>query len=135
MKFRILLLAACVAVLASCNHPQAEEEIISSLKQIQTTLPKDLGSGVTYQKAFYEKETKTIVFGYSVERLQEPFPQEAINVLKQVTITNLNQPAVAADPIWKLAARANATFRYEYFLPDGSPAGSFTLKKWEYRRR
>lgn len=134
MKLRLTLLAAATLIVLACNTARPEEQIVSSLQQIQSTLPKDLGSGVTYQKAFYEKETKTIVFAYSVENLQEPFPQDALNVLKQVTITNLGNPSVAADPIWKLAAKANATFRYEYCLPDGSPAGSFTLKKWEYRR-
>lgn len=130
---RILLLFAAALLLFSCaGNP--EEQIESSLKQIQSTLPKDLGSGVNYVQARYEKDTRTIVFGYTVEGLTEPFAPDALDVLKQVTLLSLNNPSVAADPIWKLAAKAGATFRYEYRLPDGSPAGSYTLSKREYAR-
>ena len=130
---RILLALAAIFLLFSCTG-NPEEQIESSLKQIQSTLPKDLGSGVTYVKAFYEKDTRSVVFGYTVEGLTEPFAPDALDVLKQVTLLSLKDPAVAADPIWNLAAKAGATFRYEYCLPDGSPAGSYTLSRREYAR-
>ena len=132
MKRILPALAAALLLLCCTGHP--EEKIESSLKQIQSTLPKDLGSGITYERAYYEKAPRTIVFGYSVEGLTEPFNAEALNVLKQVTLLSLNDAAVAADPIWRLAAKAGATFRYEYYLPDGSPAGSYTLSKREFAR-
>ena len=132
MKRILLILTAGILLFSCAGNP--EEQIESSLKQIQSTLPKDLGSGVTYVQARYEKESRTIVFGYTVEGITEPFPPDALDVLKQVTLLSLNDPSVAADPIWKLAAKAHATFRYEYCLPDGSPAGSYSLSKREYAR-
>ena len=132
MKSFLLALTAILLLFSCTGNP--EEQIESSLKQIQSTLPKDLGSGVTYVRAYYEKEPKTIVFGYTVEGLAEPFEADALDVLKQVTLLSLKDPSVAADPIWKLAAKAGATFRYEYCLPDGSPAGSYTLSRREYAR-
>ena len=132
MKRFLIALLATLLLLSCAGHP--EEKIESSLKQIQSTLPKDLGSGVSYTQAYYDRESNTIVFGYTVENLKEPFEADALEVLKQVTLLQRKNPSVASDPIWKLAAKAGAVFRYEYCLPDGSPAGSYTLSKREYAR-
>jgi len=131
MRLRILL-AALLALSAYACTSNPEAQIEQSLKQIQAALPKDLGGGITYTQAAYEKDTKTIVFGYTTEA-EGPFPEEMVAMLKNATLASLrSDPSVAGDPIWRLAAKAGATFRYEYCLPDGSPAGSFTLSQKEY---
>lgn len=136
MKRAILLFAVLLTALAtfSCGG-NPEEKIETSLKAVQTTLPKDLGNGIIYSKAVYEKSEKTIVFGYTVDGLSDPFPEETVEAMKQAVIASLNVPAVAADPIWKMAAKAGASFRYEYALPSGASAGTFTLTPGEYQRR
>ena len=134
MKLRTLIPGLLLVLLTASCSGNPEEKIESSLKAIQATLPKEIGNHVIYNKALYEKDAKTIVFGYVVEDLEEPFPEPVITAMKQTVIASLGEPSVAADPIWRLAARAGATFRYEYTLSSGAPASTFTLSPAEYRR-
>ncbi len=130
MKHFPVLLAAALLAFSCVGNP--EQKIESSLQQIQSTLPKDLGNGLSYIKAAYEKDSGTIVFGYAVSTLDTLLTVEQVEGLRQATIASLSNPSVAADPIWKLAARTGASFRYEYCLPDGREAGSFTLGPADY---
>lgn len=133
MKHGILVTLLATALLAACTG-NPEEKLESSLKAIQATLPKDLGNGVTYNIARYDKAAKTIVFGYVVENETEPFSPEVIALMKSTVIASLSDPSVAGDPMWKAAATCGASFRYEYELPaGGGPAGSFTIYPAEYR--
>lgn len=134
MKHGILVTLLAAALLAACTG-NPEEKLESSLKAIQATLPKDLGNGVTYNVARYDKASKTIVFGYVVEYAKEPFTPEVVDLMKTTVQASLSDPSLASDPMWKAAYQCGAAFRYEYELPaGGGPAGSFTLYPGEYGR-
>jgi hypothetical protein len=127
MKHFPVLCAAALLLTGCFGNP--EQKIENALQQIQSTLPKDVGGGVSYIKAAYEKESGTIVYGYAISTLDTLLTAEQIESFRQATLASAS---VAADPIWRLAAKTGATFRCEFCLPDGREAGSFILQPSDY---